>query len=78
MATVTDRRLEQRQELGDGWHTEWEPAELPQEGRRGTAARIFNLDTDAGWSRMVRELNVIEKAEGSNIRWRSVTCERDY
>lgn len=84
---TTNRKLEQRQVLGGGWTTEWEPATLEQ--ARGhwvglpdeTRARLHRVltsggpVTENGWRLLVRALNEAEKATGSNVRWRSVAEE---
>lgn len=58
------RQLQERQDIGDGWFTEWEPcSDQP------------NLDTDKEWRAYVMKLNKEAKAENSRLRFRSVEVE---
>jgi len=62
------RILEERQLLGDGWKTEWEPARLPD----SVPTALANPNTEKEWRALVRYLNDRMKREGNNIQYRSV------
>ncbi len=61
------RQLQERQDIGDGWFTEWEPCwDQP------------NLDTDKEWRAYVAKLNREAKLERSRLRYRSVELDDAY